>query len=302
MRKIILDTDLGSDCDDCGALAILNNFHNAGKCSILAIMCNIANSNSPVSVKHINSWFGNSHIPIAQTNDDIFKDNERVQVYTKYLAKEYLENNPVPEIEDAVTLYRKLLAQNKDVAIISIGFLNNIAALLNSEPDSISSLNGVELVKAAVSKIYVMGGNFSGEEKTAEYNIRIDIPSAQTVSEKCPVPIVYLGWEIGMAVRTGHTLWEVDKNSPVKKGYEIYANHYNETKEDGTYDRQSWDPLTAYYAVSDSASFMHESTPKTISFDDEGFTHVKDGGKDTFLILDDAKKAEEVIEQMIAAK
>ncbi len=300
MKKIILDTDLGSDCDDCGALAILHNFHNSGKCKLLAVMCNIANENSPVAVKSINSWFGNSDIPIAQSDGDIFKDNERVEVYTKYLAKEYLKNNPPPKIQDAVTLYRKLLAENREVSIVSIGFLNNIAGLLNSEPDEISSLNGVELVKNSVSKIYIMGGNFTEHEEIAEYNIRIDVLSAQTISLKCPVPIVYLGWEIGMAVRTGHTLWLGDAASPVKKGYEIYANHYNETKEDGTYDRQSWDPLTAYYGVTDDASFMHESSSKTITFDDKGFTHISDGGKDTYLILDDAKKAEEAIEPLIA--
>ena len=30
-RKFILDTDIGPDCDDCGALAIFDRFHKAGR-------------------------------------------------------------------------------------------------------------------------------------------------------------------------------------------------------------------------------------------------------------------------------
>lgn len=299
MKKIILDTDLGSDCDDCGALSLLHNLKKEGKCNILAVMCNMADEYSPVAVKSINSWFGNGEIPIAQTNGNIFKGADRVRVYTKYLAEEYLASNPKPHIHDVVALYRQLLAANKDVSIISVGFLNNIAELLKSTPDNISPLSGIELVNNSVSKIYIMGGNFSKDEQFAEYNILTDIQSAKTVSQKCPVPIVYLGWEVGKCVFTGHTLWNGSPDNPVKKAYEIYAKHYNKTKPDGTFDRMSWDPLTAYYGVTNDTSFMHESTPKTITFDDEGLVRLEDGGKDTYLILDDIIKAEESIEELI---
>ena len=33
-EKIILDTDMGSDCDDVGALALLNEYSNSGKAEI----------------------------------------------------------------------------------------------------------------------------------------------------------------------------------------------------------------------------------------------------------------------------
>lgn len=37
MVKIIIDTDIGSDCDDAGALALAHNLANEGKCQILAV-------------------------------------------------------------------------------------------------------------------------------------------------------------------------------------------------------------------------------------------------------------------------
>ena len=36
MRKYIFDTDLGSDCDDCGALAILCDAVKKGNADLLA--------------------------------------------------------------------------------------------------------------------------------------------------------------------------------------------------------------------------------------------------------------------------
>ena len=37
MNKIIFDTDIGGDCDDAGALAILHEAQNAGKAELLAV-------------------------------------------------------------------------------------------------------------------------------------------------------------------------------------------------------------------------------------------------------------------------
>lgn len=37
LRKFILDTDLGPDCDDCGALAILDAYHRDRKIQLLGV-------------------------------------------------------------------------------------------------------------------------------------------------------------------------------------------------------------------------------------------------------------------------
>ena len=36
-KQIIFDTDIGGDCDDAGALAILHEAQNAGKAELLAV-------------------------------------------------------------------------------------------------------------------------------------------------------------------------------------------------------------------------------------------------------------------------
>ena len=58
-------------------------------------------------------------------------------------------------MSDALTVLRETLSEAEDnsVVIVSLGFLHNIAQLLKSPADEISSLTGVELVRKKVKKI-----------------------------------------------------------------------------------------------------------------------------------------------------
>ena len=51
----------------------------------------------------------------------------------------------------------------------STGFVTTLANLLNSKADDYSNLSGVELVKAKVKTLYVMGGVF-GDAVEPDYN------------------------------------------------------------------------------------------------------------------------------------
>jgi len=61
-----------------------------------------------------------------------------------------------------VDLYRQILceAQNGTVTIISIGFFDNLAGLLDSEADAYSNLTGRELIATKVKELVVMGGDY----------------------------------------------------------------------------------------------------------------------------------------------
>ena len=61
-----------------------------------------------------------------------------------------------------VDLYRRTLsgAQNGSITIVSIGFFDNLSALLDSEPDSYSNLTGKELITAKVKELVIMGGDY----------------------------------------------------------------------------------------------------------------------------------------------
>ncbi|MBR4419553.1 MAG: nucleoside hydrolase, partial [Clostridia bacterium] len=198
--------------------------------------------------------------------------------------------------ENAVKLLRKILAQNKGekITLVVVGSNINIAGLLDSEGDEISPLSGVELVKEQVDEISLMGCYFPTKEvpevwfgdykMEAECNIVVDIKSAQTVFNKCPVPIVISHYLIGYYVYTGGILITTDEKNPVAKSYKVHSNG----------NRNSWDPISSYYAVFGTGNILTADKVGTVHIDDKGISTFKEekNGKHIILECDDFKKAE----------
>jgi pyrimidine-specific ribonucleoside hydrolase len=91
-------------------------------------------------------------------------------------------------VPDAVTLYRKILAEQEDqsVVVVTVGYLTNLNNLLQSQPDEISSLNGKELVRKKVKKLVCMGGQYP---EGREWNFYQDALSTEFVLKNWPSPI-----------------------------------------------------------------------------------------------------------------
>jgi hypothetical protein len=144
-----------------------------------------------------------------------------------------------------VELYRTLLSQatNHSLNLISIGFLTNLADLLRSPADSISTLDGLDLIFQKVNKLVVMGGAYpSGWE----YNFAGSDPeSTAYVLEHWPedVPITFSGVELGGHLYSGVELkLHAPADSPVLAAYEWYVARCSTL-------RESWDPLTVLYGI-----------------------------------------------------
>src|SRR5690606_9657514 len=99
-------------------------------------------------------------------------------------------------------LLRRVLSQAQDgsVVMIQVGFSTNLARLLDSSPDKFSPLNGMDLVRKKCKLMSIMAGQFP-PAKNAEYNVRIDIPAAKKLYANWPTPIVFSGFEIGLAMK-----------------------------------------------------------------------------------------------------
>ncbi|MCU0354170.1 MAG: nucleoside hydrolase [Cytophagales bacterium] len=150
------------------------------------------------------------------------------------------------QAEDALTLYRRLLAAQPDgsVTIATVGFLTNLADLLQSKPDKFSPLGGAELVKRKVKRLVSMAGKFPSG---SEYNIQCDPIAAKYVAEQWPTEIIFSGFEIGQAIHTGLPLIQNEKiqNSPIKEAFAIAIPM---SKEDAA-GRMSWDQTAVLVAV-----------------------------------------------------
>lgn len=295
MVKLILDTDLGGDCDDAGALALLNNYINQSKVEVLAITTCSSAVYSATAIQYMNEVFGHGEIPLGRNETKPFLETFEWNRYAQPLAEEYLETHTPPVIDNAVRLIRRKLAENENVSLVTIGMLNNIADLLRSEPDDISDLSGVELVKKSVNALYAMCGNFE-DLSHSEWNVVCDIESARYVSENFPCPIVYSGFELGMNIYTGKRLGEKGKDNPYYRAYKITCDFFKSAN----VFRDSWDPITVYAAVETDNPYLELSDPITVRFDEVGRVLMTPGGKDRYLKLACAKdEMAEILDELM---
>ena len=251
--SIILDTDTLTDCDDTGAMALLHALADDGEVEILGIVFNGHDDHDKhgAVASAINWHFGRPGIPIGVCKRADGAVQNKSSSYSQQIFDEYVNDGLLDsQRPDAVDVYRELLAAADDgsVTIVSIGFLTNIEDLLKSAGDAYDTRNGLDLVRAKVCELSVMGGRYPSG---SEYNLSFDNAgesvsdqSSQYVVENWPddvAPITFGGYEIGNAIITG-TGYQTEPDTPMKRAYELAYNSLI----DG---RQSWDQAAVLYAV-----------------------------------------------------
>lgn len=294
-KNILIDTDIGPDCDDVAALAMLNIYANRGLCRILGIGHCTSNVYGAGTIDAVCRFYGRSDVEIGTCKTIGFLCDERCTVYNKTITEEFPNRYCTCQPEDACKMYRRILSEQADhsVEFISIGPLNNLSSLLNSEADEYSELNGKELVAKKVTRLVLMAGCFGAEDfevnarlkekfgiiasEMKEFNVVSDVKASRNVAENWQTPKVYLGFEAGL-VQTGIPNESgIGSEHPVKRAYELFT-------EDG--QRYSWDLLTVEYAVNDDCPRFKLSEPGFVRFDEMGRTlwTPDENGNDRYVI------------------
>ncbi|MBC7872798.1 MAG: nucleoside hydrolase [Ferruginibacter sp.] len=297
--KLILDSDIGQDCDDAGVMALMHKFADFGEVEILATMFPMQDPMGAPAMDVINTFYGRPDIPVGTYKGSFKYLGQLHDHYNTKLAKNFPHDlkhgNDAP---DAIDLYRKILATQKDnsVVIVAVGPERLLADLLNSGPDSYSNLSGRELVKKKVKLLSLMG---SGFPKDQEWNIKIAPDAAKLVAETWPTPVVYSGNEIGKAVRTGSRLLsETPENNPVRASFEGHPFVDKTTK-----DRESWDQTAMLYAIRGLQDFW--------TVENNGYNFIDEAGKNewrrdvdkdhSYLVMKNAATVKKVIEDLMVA-
>jgi hypothetical protein len=160
-QRVIVDTDIDSDVDDVGTLAMLYTLHKQHKIKLLGTIVTSDDSFAATCAGVFNTFYGMRQLPLGfLEGQSVLKNHSR---YTRQISEEYPHDlSGWQEAETATDTYRKLLAESPDnsVVILTIGHLSSLQKLLKSSSDRYSSLNGKQLVEAKVSKWYCMGGEF----------------------------------------------------------------------------------------------------------------------------------------------
>jgi hypothetical protein len=290
--KIIFDTDIGNDVDDVLALSLLHALQTRGDCELLAVTITKPDEMAGPFVDALNTFYGRPNIPIGWTHSGL-KDQP-----SKFLRlAEVRDGNKLryphrlkrsSDAAEATQLLRKVLSSQPDgsVVIVQVGYFSNLAALLDTVGDNYSALKGAELVRQKVRFLSVMAGAFRAAEQEKhflEFNVVQDLPSAKQVAATWPTPIVWSGFEIGVALPYPALSIERDygyvAHHPAAEAYCIYNPPPHE--------RPTWDLTAALYAALPDRDYFDLSEPGQVTVESDGFTRFapQPNGRDRFLVL-----------------
>jgi inosine-uridine nucleoside N-ribohydrolase len=296
--RVIFDTDIGNDVDDALALGLLHSLQSRGECELLAVTITKDNALAAPFVDAMNTFYGRGKIPIGVVKGGVTPEESKFLPLAqardggKLRYPHNLKNGA--DAPEATELLRKVLAAQPDgsVAMVQVGFSSNLARLLDTPPDGHSGLSGRELVEQKVRVLSIMAGAFQPIEGKAyrEYNVVFDLPAAKKLAAEWPTPIVWSGFEIGLAIPYPAVSIEQDygyvAHHILPEAYQLYTPTPHE--------RPTWDLTSVLWAVRPGRGYFGLSEPGTVSVAEEGETVFTPGagGKHRYLTLDAAQIAQ----------
>lgn len=263
--KIIFDTDMGNDVDDIFALAILHDAQDKGLCELLAVTLTSPDPFSAPYTRFINRLCGRPDIPIGvnPASPKVWNEKKR---FLK-LIEAVPDAGPAASHPPALQVLRRALAAAPDasVVLVQVGSFTNLADLLRSGPDEISPLDGRALAAKKVRWLSLMAGHF-GNPEYAEFNVKIDAPSARVVAEQWPTPRVWSGFEVGIAVRLPAEVisGKLPAGNIVRESYQRY--------QPVPHERPCWDLTSAFFAIHPQTPLLTPGRAGRVSVDEKGRT------------------------------
>jgi hypothetical protein len=288
---VIFDTDVGNDVDDVLALALLHALQARGECKLLAVTITKPDELAGPFVDAVNTFYGRPEIPIGFTHASLTNETSKFLKLADTTDNGHLryphrlkKSSDAPE---ATRLLRRILAQQSDasVVLIQVGYFSNFAALLDTAPDEYSKLGGADLVRRKVRFLSVMAGAFKMKERFREYNVVQDLAASKKLAASWPTPIVWSGFEIGIAVPFPAVSIQRDfsyvPHHPVAAAYCLY--------DPPPHERPTWDLTSALYGVLTERNYFGISEPGQVVVETDGFTSFtpKPDGRDRYLMLDE---------------
>lgn len=257
---VILDTDIGSSTDDLFTMEMAYRYEDEGRCKLLGIVVDREGEDYAALADVMNTYFGHANVPIGLERNGIktprvFIDYRNLYKLTTGKGEPMFKQtvSDYSTLPDGWKLYRQLLASQPDhsVSICSLGFVSCLTQLLASEPDDLSLLSGVELVRQKVKCLYLMAGIFTSSEEP-EYNFLQAPEFAKKFFELWPrdVDAVFSPMEVGNEIeyKPETVISDISRTDihPIKQ---VYMNYNCDT------GQRMWDPMTLIQAVEGDAMF-----------------------------------------------
>jgi hypothetical protein len=270
--RLIFDTDMDTDVDDAGALAMLHALAGNGEVEILAVMVSSLYPWSAPAADVINHYYGRPHLPIGSPKGQ-GATLDRTYRYAREIAHEFphrVRSND--EAHDAARLYRRILAQQPDrsVVVLTVGYMTNLLDLLRTGPDEHSPLSGCELVAQKVKLWVCQGGRYPSHLDPRPFgNFKPHAEAIVVAARDWPTPITFNG--TGDDVQTGSLLRGTPRDNPVRRAYEHYLGNAT--------TRSSWDQLALLYAARGLGVYF--------TLQSQGYNHVFEDGTNVWRLTPD---------------
>ncbi|MDI9521322.1 MAG: nucleoside hydrolase [Bacillota bacterium] len=256
--NVFLDTDIGPDCDDTAALAILLQLCKEGHARLLGITHCTGSPYGLGTIDAICRMYG-IQVPMGTCDDPGFLSTGTALCYTpsvcEKFANSYPPNEPHPDAVDALVQAMESMEADS-VTMITIGPLNNLARFLTDKKASL-------LMCKCVRRIVMMAGSFVGADDFTEWNIKMDISAMRTIANLWKKELILCPFEAAVDVNTGAPLAKYPDN-PVKTAYSLFNK--------GGLLRPSWDLLTVACAVLDDHGPYALSSNGYLSVSENGVT------------------------------
>lgn len=223
-KAVILDTDMGPDCDDVGALVTLISYAKQYDFHILGVCNCTSNRFGMGTIDAVARHCGYPIENLGQWEHPGFMDDESCHKYTDEIAQRFSEKyaSGTLAVAPSAEFYRKTLAAAPDdgVIIIVIGMLNTLSALLDSKPDDISPLSGKELIAKKVNALVSMAAILP---QGRECNVLNDYKAAENVFTNWPTVMYLSDFHIGWQIITGYNPEDAHPDSPLYESYRLYT-------------------------------------------------------------------------------
>jgi hypothetical protein len=295
--KIIFDTDIGNDVDDVLALSMLHALQSREDCELLAVTITKPDQMAGPFVSAMNTFYGRPELPIGFARQGPKDEPSKFLLLAgakdghklRYPHRLQVSSDAPP----ATQVLRQVLSHQPDlsVVIVQVGYFSNLAALLDTPGDQISPLTGRALVLAKVKLLSVMAGSFQAIGQNShflEFNVTQDLPASKRLARDWPSPIVWSGFEIGIAVPFPAISIERDfsyvAHHPAAEAYRLYNPPPHE--------RPTWDLTSVLYAVFPDRNYFGLSEAGRVTVEEDGFTHFEPAaqGRDRFLLLSESQR------------
>ncbi len=235
--RIIFDTDMGSDCDDAGALAILHKLADRGEIKLLGVIFSSGRNPYGAGVcDAIDTYYGRGDLPLGQyhktdVGDPVDRYCHRIATDTKTFPHDIVDSAP-----DFLHVYRDLLRAQPDhsVTILTTGHPHALAYLMDDVETSGLVRRKVQrwVAMAIASPNWILDWNF-GHNGAEKYVGRI--------LKEWPTP-AYISTS-GEQVLTGNRkLPATSANNPVREAFRLFMDSLIK-------GRPSWDEIAVLYAA-----------------------------------------------------